>query len=125
MQNQKYENKMTDEQINIAIAEACGWSNIQDSDYKPFGKAQLVGRHPSGSYQNLLRLPDYLNDLNAMHEAWETLTLAKKRQFETELYRVIICDGDYNRNDDAMKITNATARQRAEALLETLAPRKQ
>jgi len=103
---------MTPESQVIAIAEACGWSNLQDSDYKPFGKAQLVGKHPGGSAQNLLRVPDYLNDLNAMHEAIMSLTLEDQCNM-LEILR-----------KDVLKFTaptiTATADQHAEAFLKTL-----
>lgn len=131
---------MTDEEINIAIAEARGWKlkwqNIGGGEFfdsKPKGHSWEVLVPPAGWHKSKegrafardpeawdARPPDYLNDLNAMHEAWEALTLAQKRQFETELYKVIIGNEDYNRNDDAMHITNATARQRAEAFVKTL-----
>lgn len=107
---------MKDEQINIAIAEKCGYNDVKQRIAEGTIKVITGFKEPWQDEE----IPDYCNDLNAMHEAWETLTLVKKRQFETELYRVIICDGDYNRNDDAMKITNASARQRAEAFLQTL-----
>ena len=98
---------MTKEQINRKIALQQGWSMVEGGWWRY-----------DGSYEPVE--PNYCNDLNAMHRAWQTLTLAQKRKFETELYKVIIGDGDYNRNDDAMNITNATSRQRAEAFVRTL-----
>lgn len=99
----------------IAIAEACGWSNLQYSDYKPLGKAQLVGRHPGRSAQNLLLVPDYLNNLNAMHEAEDMLTHEQRTEY---LEWLGMCSGD-----DANKVwayVHATAAQRSEAILKTL-----
>ena len=52
---------MTNEQINAAIAEACGWK----LDNRGFGCL-----NPHGCYAEK---PDYCNDLNAMHEALKTL----------------------------------------------------
>ena len=111
---------MNKEKQKIAIAEACGWSNLQDSDYKPFGKAQLVGRHPGGSEQNLLRVPDYLNNLNAMHEAEETMTDQKKRDFTSFLQEIVDLDCTWHTLDELFKIAHATAAQRAEAFLRTI-----
>lgn len=51
---------MTDEQMRIAIAEACGWKLIQRLQ---------SGWHGWREQGPLQELPDYLNDLNAMHEA--------------------------------------------------------
>jgi len=93
----KAANIMTPEAQRIAIAEACGINH---------------GVLCAGT--------DYLNDLNAMHEAWQTLTPSQKTEFESELYLVIMGQAEYHRNDDAPYITNATAAQRAEALLRTI-----
>jgi hypothetical protein len=94
---------MTNEQINVAIAEACGW------------KAVWV-RGDSGFYKGFdngaeLRpdLPDYCNDLNAMHEAEWSLT-------DDQLWRMA---RNIERNDEQWYF-RATARQRAEAFLRTL-----
>lgn len=108
---------MTEQEINIAIAKALGWKDVHFSEN--WGDVVIGTLHDVGG-PNYAKIPDCFNDLNEMHRAWQTLTLAQKRQFETELYKVIIGDGDYNRNDDAMHITNAKARHRAEAFLRTL-----
>jgi hypothetical protein len=107
---------MNKEKQKIAIAEACGWSNLQDSDYKPFGKAQLVGRHPGGSEQNLLRVPDYLNDLNAMHEAEKVLVKSNlyiKGGWSMYIHYLCVVKDEEHPID-------ATAAQRAEAFLRTI-----
>ena len=73
-------------------------------------------------------LPDYLNDLNAMHEAEELLlpddaAYSQRNFYASELGR--ICLNDNGRgwkplsNDDCFPILHATARQRAEAFLRT------
>jgi hypothetical protein len=90
---------MTDEQINRAIAEACGWKE---------GVERYVQNLP------LMKAPpDYCNDLNAMHEAEKTLTddqfkwythWVEKLMPETK-YRCYLC---------------ATASQRAEAFVRSL-----
>lgn len=64
---------MTPKQKRIAIAEACGWKDVE------FGVGPnsnlCLGDKPSwahGKVQSYLvdqRVPDYFNDLNAMHEA--------------------------------------------------------
>lgn len=61
---------MSEEQINIAIAEACGWTDCSNIDGTlcglPIGVTSLKGRYDI--------IPDYWNELNAMHEAMLTLT---------------------------------------------------
>ena len=93
---------MTNEQINIAIAEACGW--------KP--RHHAVGYYRDLHTPFIESLPDYCNDLNAMHEAEGTLKIMEKIEMERLLKREIICS-DY-------LIWRATAAQRAEAFLRTL-----
>ena len=96
-------NYMTDEQINKAIAMACGWKFIPEychgEDQPPeFTTVTPDGRHLCGYY------PDYCNDLNAMHEAEVWL---KPSLWPTYHSHVVEC-------------WIATARQRAEAFLKTL-----
>jgi len=68
---------MTPEQQRIAIARACGWTAEQDSN----GYWRAVS-HEHGKAVELwlsernvwsVGIPDYLNDLNAMHEAEKVL----------------------------------------------------
>jgi hypothetical protein len=88
-----------DEQINQRIAEACGW--------KPAPR----GRWKLNEHVERFR-PDYLNDLNAMHEAERTMG-------DPQLW-----DEYQSYLSDAMRnigwIYHATAAQRAEAFLKTL-----
>ena len=89
---------MTNEEINIAIAEACGYKT---------GYRDPEAWHP---------LPDYLNDLNAMHDA-EELFYAKPDTLEgAERMR------DYSKwlCLIAKYPLRATAAQRAEAFLKTI-----
>ena len=106
---------MTQEQQRIAIAEACGWRRW--SKLYP-GKSEQGWRKDNQPF--VRNLPNYPNDLNAMHEAWKTLTPSQKVAFESHLYDVVVGGAEYHRNDDQPYITNATAAQRARAFLETL-----
>jgi len=99
---------MTNEQINIAIAEACGWEPRKDTD------GNIIAWQSPGAYRAFSPddLPDYCNDLNAMRDAWLSLSEEDKFVFDKELQRIILKakDGQY-------WLTNATALQRAEAFL--------
>lgn len=109
---------MNREKQRIAIAEACGWRHFQDSVYSPFGSPYLVGKPPDPEAQNLQKVPDYLNDLNAMNEAVESLDRFDKSLYHSALQRVV---GIANTsNDEPRYATEATAAQRAEAFLRTL-----
>jgi hypothetical protein len=94
-------NETTDDRINKIIADICGW------------KSKIAGYWitPDGSDAFACDLPDYCNDLNAMHEAEKMLTEHQNESI-------------YPRNLGAWrnptKVICATARQRAEAFLKTL-----
>lgn len=63
---------MTPEQQRIAIAEACGYTNVAPrivKNVKNEGDDITVGIWSDDGW-----VPDYLNDLNAMHEAEMILT---------------------------------------------------
>jgi hypothetical protein len=113
---------MTPEKQRIAIAEACGWKIEPDSgfDHTPF-----TVREPDGAYYHvrteaiaIKHLPDYPNDLNAMHNAWLTLSDDNKWVFAALLQRVVFKGGGGNSWN--YWPSNATASQRAEAFLKTI-----
>ena len=97
---------MTPEQQRIAIAEACGWT------VHPKNKWVVIPPNSPHSVQPLYTLPDYLNDLNAMHEAEKVLKGGMRSKYDAEL--TLICSRDYN------FIWESTASQRAEAFLRTI-----
>ena len=87
----------------IAIAEACGW---------PYRGRNAQHLQEIGGKFWALTLPDYLNDLNAMHEAEKVLTDEQKREYRICLFRLCDCY--------AGREVHTTAAQRAEAFLKTL-----
>ena len=111
---------MTDQQINEAIAEACGWTDVHFSlaatDEWPTER-RIVGIPPTHCTHDVA--PNYCSDLNAMHEAEKTLIEGFEDEPESsELW------SDYQTNliiaCPAYLSYHATARQRAEAFLLTL-----
>lgn len=57
--------KLTDEEKRIKVAELCGWTDIVLYDGYWWGT-----RHwPTGESASGCEIPNYLNDLNAMHKA--------------------------------------------------------
>ncbi len=110
---------MTKEQINIAIAESLGWSIFHRND-----KGEIKSwKHPDGSIWQEPWVPlRFTEDLNAMHEAWCSLTLWEHQEFRHELQAVIA----YAQEDEephkgpCHSVCNATALQRAEAYLKTI-----
>ena len=98
---------MTPEQQRIAIAEACGkWHSGWPHEYM-------------SQADRLRHIPDYLNDLNAMHEAekvlgacWPTYCEHLLEIVEPEPRTLEICH--------RWNLLHATATQRAEAFLRTI-----
>lgn len=109
---------MTDQQINIAIAQACGWSMREISKGSP-----LFWHTPDGKPVAEYELPDYVNDLNAMYQCEETLLPAEIDEYAKHLYMIVerfwTCDRwvKFSRYSINHALAHATARQRAEAFL--------
>jgi hypothetical protein len=125
---------MTNEQINIAIAEACGWFNCilpsQDEYHlmtdlvlgramgKPIGRNFSL--HKDGSHYPL---PNYCNDLNAMHEAVREVFTGSHMQLDYSITLIFvikksspICKRFFSDFD----LATATARLHAETFLRIL-----
>ncbi len=95
---------MTDEQINAAIAKACGWEDVCQHPKNP---NVWVGKH----WSLLQEVPDFCIDLNAMHEAEKVLTSMQLSKYIDFLWDI---------TGDSFGSCHATSRQRAEAFLRTL-----
>src|SRR5690348_10523862 len=96
---------MTDEQMRVAIAEACGWILLPSGYWLSPRKTK---ESPRGE---LFNGPlDYLNDLNAMREAEKTLYGMQTHSYALKLGP---CEIPFS-------VAHASARQRAEAFLRTL-----
>jgi hypothetical protein len=59
--------EVTPDAQRIAIAEACGWTEVSD-----WGEGGINGKHPTEPWVEVI--PDYLNDLNAMNDALITMS---------------------------------------------------
>lgn len=97
---------MTPKKQRIAIAQACGWEVIADT---------LCEVHPDKNGEPevtpVAPLPEYLLDLNAMHEAEKVLTAKQRYEFQVLICRMV---------GIGFEAICSTAAQRAEALLKTL-----
>lgn len=118
---------MTEQEQRIKIAEFCGWEfgeispedgcQLVEHDGKFWGRKSVIGINRI--------IPDYLHDLNEIVGVCQNLSRLEKVDFTKHLI-VITCPPDFmdfwgRRNDlDAFRIANATAAQRAEALLRTI-----
>lgn len=112
----KYQIDMTDQEINIAIAEACGWVSIRYT-------GPLEGlRGVSPNDNKLHNIHDYTTDLNAMHEAEKTLSVMwnkTKDGCEANAY-IRILHEVVGGVPNCFNHHCATARHRAEAFLRTI-----
>jgi hypothetical protein len=104
-----------------AIATACGWKpckhmRIGEVDYHAYVL------EPSGYAHGPHCLPDYLNDLNAMHEAEKALTRSQYWMYgDFTIREVVMRDNNALLDDQEVRsFACATAAQRAEAFLRTL-----
>jgi hypothetical protein len=105
---------MTPEAQRIAIAEVCGWDVIEVIDGLPFGILDSrIDKSPR-------LVPDYLNNLNAMHEAENKLPTRLWGAYETYLREVCHIPDRENNTASKPHFYRATAAQRAEAFLKTL-----
>ena len=111
---------MNPKKQRIAIAEACGWEFMDAGkfagvDYKlvipPHGLSYTMT--PDAAIRST---PDYLNDLNAMHEAEKVLTSKEEAGYFLGLQKLIV--PPYLRH--FAPCIRATASQRAEAFLRTI-----
>ena len=102
---------MNAEAQRIAIAEACGWFFSDRNWHMPNGAKATADGGPDLP-------PDYLNDLNAMHEAERALTEKQWDIYEERLRDA--CDGPAWYDGAGKEIIHATAEQRAEAFLRTI-----
>ncbi len=102
---------MSDEQINIAIAEHCGW-NFNPTWAKEWDSADRWVESPTGEKMFKHAIPGYCHDLNAMHEV----------ELKCILIDSILTDRYSHNLYDASDLPSfsSTARQRAEAFLQTI-----
>jgi hypothetical protein len=101
---------MTPKEQQVAIEEACGWTvwSCGVPDYLN----DLNAMHEA------LGVPDYLNDLNAMHEALKTLNADQMISMDYHL-DVVVGNGKQGLNCEYF-LWSASAAQFAEAFLRTI-----
>ena len=109
---------MTPDEQRIAIAQACGWKGISPehlTGYAPWRPTPYRER-VMGDLDSipLDPLPDYLNDLNAMHDAEKVLLSEHRRKYLQIIAGITLA------SDCLDQAVFATAAQRAEAFLRTL-----
>lgn len=121
---------MTPDERRIRLAQLCGWKVMRHGPVMASGCYGCFG-YPPGYYDwagySNCTVPDYENDLNAIHEAYISLDPLQQHSFKCHLGRMfeassgqpgMLADDDCGYFDAQC----ATAAQRAEALALTLEP---
>ena len=105
---------MSPEQKRIAIAMSLGW----DEESARRGFETTVREQDGYTYSQIsTKLPDYLHDLNAIHEAVKTLPQNLKPRYFA--YLCTVASGVISLHGYS-GATEATAAQRCEAFLKTI-----
>ncbi len=114
--------KMSPEAQRVAIAEACGWKfechNTESASsaficiVDPKNRSVRLPYFENGMAMDLIGVPDYLSDLNAMHEVEKVLNEDQQEDYAMAL-KMIGKDSDFH-------YIHHAAAQRAEAFLKTL-----
>ena len=109
---------LTPEQINIAIAEFCGWRR------DPNATEPWVWIMPNGkAWETSAAIPNYHGDLNACREAEEMLDEKQRGQFASYLWDLMLKTTKRNPwwlGPYKFELIHASAPQRCEALLKTI-----
>jgi hypothetical protein len=104
--------KMTDDEMRVAIAEACGFKPHRTTP-PPYGEfyEKILWSYEDRVGIRFARLPDYLNDLNAIHAAEATLPKEQLWYLTAVLASAV---------DPEVPIAHASARERCIAFIEVI-----
>ena len=122
---------MNSDKQRIAIAEFCGWKEIGKSGIYQNVSKGVNGCMPNGEVHkkrikiklpgaNSFLVPDYVNDLNAMHEAEKMLSNPQWQEYGYQLEHSMLGMPASLTLHDLATVAHATAAQRAEAFLKTI-----
>ena len=120
---------MTEHSQQIVLAEARGWRFSNDCWFSPkaVAKGKALATNPDvwWAFTEESKLPDYLHDLNAIHEEEKTLNCEQYEIFADFLHNIVngYAPSDYVQPSDMgsnTQILSATAAQRTEAVLRAL-----
>lgn len=112
---------MTPEAQRIAIAEACGYAQFGTMDIG-LGPTLTAMVCPNQRAMSVQEVPDYLNDLNAMHEAEQKLSPSVEHEMDgsDHAWNKYVDTLDFVCSKTGDTCVSGTASQRAEAFLKTL-----
>lgn len=109
---------LTQEEKRIKIAEACGWSQIENRNTIDAGGGSIYGYPPKNAVIGKKEhLPRFFNDLNAMAEAEKTMSNEDFTEYHRQLYLATKCDDMWAHN---RAFISMSAETRAECFGKTL-----
>lgn len=121
--------KLTPEEQRIKVAELCGLTvqecKEQPGEYYVWNEERNKQLAKEGSSDDgMLNFPDYLNDLNAMHEAVMAVdNFGFWLRYTSWLMLIVYPPNKHiGEQDRLFRVYNATAAQRAEAFVLALEP---
>jgi len=111
---------MNNNQQRLAIAKACGWTDIKQHQHGVYWTGTRPRQPEEDEAQLMMAVSNYLNDLNAMHEAEKVLDDDQWLEYMLNLMDVCQRHFDLGKWTCVQVCMSATAAQRAEAFLRTL-----
>ncbi len=115
---------MNSDKQRAAIAEYCGWKDVRGHMGIPPENGMLFPypeHHEEDWRLKPFRgIPDYLNDLNAMHEAEKMFSNPQWQEYGYQLEHSMLGMPASLTLHDLATVAHATAAQRAEAFLKTI-----
>jgi hypothetical protein len=108
---------MTPTEIRIAMAEleGCPWREVAGDTYEMIVDGGKIARTTRESLASIL--PDYPNDLNAVHRVEEKIERHLLPRYMQELCMILVPSGHRKTGVISEYMLHATARQRCEAIL--------
>jgi len=119
---------MNVQETNIKIAYACGWRNVGKRLPKVHHNVKiLIGVPPENTTPKYTDwacspIPDYCNDLNAIHDAEKAVIMKDQDKYGLKYSQALfdICNPIDKSGCSSANMLYATARQRAEAFIKTI-----
>lgn len=111
---------MTPEKQRIKIAKICGWHDFFPEAFNQKWWGGKPTARPPKTNDGPRVLPDYLNDLDAMHEAEKILGFRRWHDYSMFLIDTVGASHSDLSHEGTFARIHATAAQRAEAFLRTL-----
>ena len=111
---------MTDKEIKIAIAEACGFNKRKSRSCFEYVWVKVDDKRDSPREYMADELLDYVSDLNAIHQAEQILKPDEWHVYFNYLVTLIAGNPKNPNHNDYPKVVHASAKDRAEALLRTV-----